>query len=171
MNATTQSDTEHLQDVQLLSDELYMYIRLLLWSLILILSLNAVIVNILNILTFYTIGLVDSVSACFFCLSVADELLHCIVLDNQPSRALGGALQLSNVPLALYINRYLGSHHGLHSYSESCLCCISIFCTEFLHQEQITSGNKCLSCNHSGLHPALCSFHASNRGSRPANKL
>ncbi|GFO48338.1 chemosensory receptor c [Plakobranchus ocellatus] len=74
MNATTQSDTKHLQDVQLLNDELYMYIRLLLWSLILILSLNAVIVNVLNVLTFYTIGLVDSVSTCFFCLSVADVL-------------------------------------------------------------------------------------------------
>ncbi|GFO25288.1 chemosensory receptor c [Plakobranchus ocellatus] len=82
MNATTQSDSKNLQDVQLLSNELYLYIRFLLWSLILILSLHAVFVNILNILVFYTIGLVDSVSACFFCLSVADmismiTLLYC----------------------------------------------------------------------------------------------
>ncbi|GFO46020.1 chemosensory receptor c [Plakobranchus ocellatus] len=82
MNATTQADTKHLEDVQLLSDELYIYIRLLLWSIILILALHAVIINTLNILVFYTTGLVDSVSACFFCLSVADgiamiTLLYC----------------------------------------------------------------------------------------------
>ncbi|GFN94889.1 hypothetical protein PoB_002139500 [Plakobranchus ocellatus] len=74
MNATTQLDAILLQDVQLISNELYLYIVVMLWSLILILGLHAVIVNILNILTFYTIGLVDSVSACFLCLSVTDVI-------------------------------------------------------------------------------------------------
>ncbi|GFO46226.1 chemosensory receptor c [Plakobranchus ocellatus] len=82
MNATAQLDTKHLEDVQLLSDELYIYIRPLLWSLIVILALHAVIVNILNLLTFNTLGLVDSASACFFCLSATDvismtTLLYC----------------------------------------------------------------------------------------------
>ncbi|GFN75137.1 chemosensory receptor c [Plakobranchus ocellatus] len=82
MNATIQSDIKEIHDFQLLNDELYLYIAVMLWSLILIVGLHAVIINFLNILTFYTIGLVDSVSACFFCLSVTDvismiTLLYC----------------------------------------------------------------------------------------------
>ncbi|GFO25279.1 chemosensory receptor c [Plakobranchus ocellatus] len=82
MNATIQANTRNFQEVQILSDEVYLYIAFMLWSLIVIIGLHAVCANILNILTFYTIGLIDSVSACFFCLSVTDllsmtTLLYC----------------------------------------------------------------------------------------------
>ncbi|GFN76795.1 chemosensory receptor c [Plakobranchus ocellatus] len=57
---------------QILSDELYPYLRILFYILSLVFSVPAVCFNAINILIFCTIGATDSITVCFLYLAVCD---------------------------------------------------------------------------------------------------